>query len=128
MEQRRHIMDRVLKRAQDFGLLFCFLALLLVETAYVAWLERLPAFAAPEQPAPFITLPPGYGRPRVEVTMLLTVLGGALAWSALSLVAFPKASAERPQPSALTGVPLSIGLRRRHSGRRCQARIWSQFN
>ena len=80
--------DRVLKRAEDFGFLFCFFALLLVETGYVAWLERLPAFPAPEQPAPFITLPPWYGRPRVEVTMLLTVLGGSLAWSALSLVAF----------------------------------------
>jgi len=80
--------DRVLKRAEDFGLLFCFFALLLVETGYVAWLERLPAFPAPELPAPFITLPPWYGRPRVEVTMLLTILGGMLAWSASSLVAF----------------------------------------
>jgi hypothetical protein len=82
-------MQRFLKRAEDLGLLFSFLALLLVETAYVTWLERLPAFPAPEQPAaPFITLPPWYGRPRVEVTMLLTVLGGMLAWSALSLVGF----------------------------------------
>jgi hypothetical protein len=86
--RRRHIIDRVLKRAEDLGLLFCFLALLLVETGYIAWLERLPAFPAPEQPAPFIALPPFYGRPRVEVTMLLTVLGGMIAWSALSLVAF----------------------------------------
>ena len=75
-------------RPQARPRLFCFLALLLVETGYVAWLERLPAFPAPEQTAPFITLPPWYGRPRVEVTMLLTVLGGSLAWSALSLVAF----------------------------------------
>ena len=29
-----------------------------------------------------------YGRPMVEVTLLLTVLGGMIAWSALSLVAF----------------------------------------
>jgi len=79
--------DQVLKRAEDFGLLFCLLALILVETGYVAWLERLPAFPALEQPAPFITLPPWYGRPRLEVTLLLTVLGGMLAWSALSLVA-----------------------------------------
>ena len=85
---RRNIMDRVLKRAEDFGLLFCFLVLLLVETGYVAWLERLPAFPAPEQPSPFLQLPPWYGRPRVEVTLLLTVLGGMLAWSALSLFAF----------------------------------------
>jgi hypothetical protein len=81
-------MDRILKRAEDFGLLFCFLALLLVETGYVAWLERLPAFPVPEQPSPFLQLPPWYGRPRVEVTLLLTVLGGMIAWSAFSLVAF----------------------------------------
>src|SRR6516164_4051368 len=88
MKQRRPIIDRLLKRAEDVGLLFCFLALLLVETGYIAWLERLPAFPVPEQPAPFLTLPPWYGRPRVEVTLLLTVLGGMIAWSALSLVAF----------------------------------------
>ena len=88
MKQRRHIIDRLLKRAEDLGFLFCFFALLVVETGYVAWLERLPSFPVPEQPAPFITLPPWYGRPRVEVTMLLTVLGGMLAWSASSLVAF----------------------------------------
>ena len=81
-------MDRVLKRAEDLGLLFCFLALLLVETGYVAWLERLPGFPVPEQPSPFFQLPPWYGRPRLEVTLLLTVLGGMIAWSALSLVAF----------------------------------------
>jgi hypothetical protein len=81
-------LDRVLKLAEDLGLLFCFLALLLVETGYVAWLERLPGFAVPEQPSPFLQLPPWYGRPRLEVTLLLTVLGGMIAWSALSLVAF----------------------------------------
>jgi hypothetical protein len=90
MEQLRHIMVRVLWRAEDFALILCFFALLLVEVGYVAWLERLPVFPAPEQPSPFITLPPCYGRPRLEVTLLLTVLGGMLAWSALSLVAlFP---------------------------------------
>ena len=81
-------MDRVLKRAEDLGLFFCFLALLLVETGYVAWLERLPGFPVPEQPSPFLQLPPWYGRPRLEGTLLLTVLGGMLAWSAWSLVAF----------------------------------------
>jgi len=84
----RHIMDRVLRRAEDLGLLFCFLALLLVETGYVAWLRRLPAFPAPEQPNLFLSLPPWYGRPRVEVTLLLTVLGGMITWTAVSLVAF----------------------------------------
>jgi hypothetical protein len=81
-------MDRVLKRAEDLGLLFCLLALLLVETGYVAWLERLPAFPAPEQPSAFLQLPPWYGRPRLEVTLLLTVVGGMITWTAFSLVAF----------------------------------------
>ena len=93
-------LDRVLKRAEDLGLLFCFLALLLVETGYVAWLERLPAFPAPEQPHPFIALPPFYGRPRVEVTLLLTVLGGMISWSALSLVAFFRS---KRRPAATIG-------------------------
>jgi len=86
MKQRRHIIDRLLKRAEDLGLLLCFLALLLIETGYVAWLERLPTFPAPEQPSAFLQLPPWWGRPRLEVTLLLTVLGGMIAWSALSLV------------------------------------------
>ena len=86
MEQRQNIIDRLLKRAEDLGLLLCFLALLLIETGYVAWLERLPTFPAPEQPSAFLQLPPWWGRPRLEVTLLLTVLGGMIAWSALSLV------------------------------------------
>ena len=64
MEQRQHILDRVFRRAEDLGLFFCFSALLLVETGYVAWLERLPAFPPPQEPgSPFLTLPPWYGRP-----------------------------------------------------------------
>jgi hypothetical protein len=88
--QQRHIIDRLLKRGEDIGPVICFLTLILVETGYVAWLKRLPAFPAPEQPTPFLymVVPPWYGRPRVEVTMLLTILGGMIAWSALSLVAF----------------------------------------
>ena len=78
----------LLKRAEDHGLLFCFLALLLVETGYVAWLERLPAFPAPEQTSPFIQLPPWYGRPRVEVTVLLTVVCGMIAWTGVGFAAF----------------------------------------
>jgi hypothetical protein len=102
-------MQRVLKRAEDFGFLFCFFALLLVETGYIAWLERLPAFPVPEQAAPFITLPPWYGRPRVEVTLLLTVLGGMIAWSALSLFAFFRS---RRRPAATVGVHRSAVIHR----------------
>ena len=109
MKQRRHIIDRLLKRAEDFGVLFCFFTLLLVETGYIAWLERLPAFPVPEQPTPFLILPPWYGRPRVEVTMLLTVLGGMLAWSALSLVAFFRS---KRRPAATIGAQRSAVIDR----------------
>jgi hypothetical protein len=101
--------DRILKRAEDFGLLFCFLALLLVETGYVAWLERLPEFPAPEQRAPFIALPPFYGRPRVEVTLLLTALGGMIAWSAWSLVVFFRS---KPCTAATIGAHRSAVIQR----------------
>ena len=92
MKCRQQIINRLLQRAEDLALLFCFSALLLVETGYVAWLERIPDFPPPQEPAsPFITLPPWYGRPRVEVTLLLTILGGMIAWTALSLLAFFRA-------------------------------------
>ena len=42
--KQRHIIDRLLKHGEDIGPVICFLTLLLVETGYVAWLERLPAF------------------------------------------------------------------------------------
>jgi hypothetical protein len=89
MKQQRLIINRLLQRAENLALHFCFFALLLVETGYVFWLERLPAFPAPPEPeSPFLTLPPWHGRPRVEVTLLLTVAGGMLAWTAFGLIAF----------------------------------------
>jgi hypothetical protein len=57
-------------------------ALMLVEMGYVAWLERLPPLPSRAHPAGFLDLPPWHERPRVEVTMLLTVLGGMIAWAA----------------------------------------------
>jgi hypothetical protein len=86
MDRQRHIVDRVLRDAEDLGLFFFFLTLLLIETGYVAWLERLPAFPEPKQPDGFLILPPWYGRPRVEVSLLLTVFGGVIIWTALGLV------------------------------------------
>jgi hypothetical protein len=63
-------------------------ALVLVEAGYVAWLERLPAFPTTAHPAGFIDLPPWYEHPRVEVTLLLTVLGGMIAWAAWGVFGF----------------------------------------
>ena len=84
-------MQRFLKRAEDLGLLFCFLALILVEAGYVVWLYRLPTFPTLEQPNPSdlqLIEPLWCGRPKVVVSLLPSVLGGMLAGSAWSLVAF----------------------------------------
>jgi hypothetical protein len=63
-------------------------ALALVEVGYVAWLERLPAFPSPAHPAEFLDLPLLYEKPRAGVTLLLTVLGGLVAWTAWSVFGF----------------------------------------
>jgi hypothetical protein len=63
-------------------------ALVLVEVGYVAWLERLPAFPSPAHPAEFLDLPLWYEHPRVGVTLLLTVLGGMIAWAAWGVFGF----------------------------------------
>jgi len=83
------LLNRVLRRGEDIGLLASAVALILVEAGYVAWLERLPAFPNSSRPAGFLDLPPWYERPRVEVTLLLTILGGLIAsaaWGVLALV------------------------------------------
>ena len=63
-------------------------ALVLVEVGYVAWLERLPTFPSPVHPAEFLDLPLWYEHPRVGVTLLLTVLGGMIAWAAWGVFGF----------------------------------------
>ena len=63
-------------------------ALALVEVGYVAWLESLPAFPSPAPPAEFLDLPLWYEHPRVGVTLLLTVLGGMIAWAAWGVFGF----------------------------------------
>jgi hypothetical protein len=63
-------------------------ALALVEVGYVAWLERLPAFPSPAHPAKFLDLPLWYEHPRVGVNLLLTGLGGMIAWAAWSVFGF----------------------------------------
>jgi hypothetical protein len=63
-------------------------ALALVEVGYVAWLERLPTFPSPAHPAEFIDLPLWYEHPGVEVTLLLMILGGMIAWAVCGVVRF----------------------------------------
>ena len=70
------------------GLLVSAAALMLVEAGYVAWRERLPALPSPAHPAGFIDLPPWHEHPRVEVTLLLTILGGIIAWAAWGVFGF----------------------------------------
>ena len=89
MPNSETLLNRVLRRGEDVGLLASTVALILVEAGYVAWLERLPAFPNSSRPAGFLDLPPWYERPRVEVTLLLTILGGLIAsaaWGVLALV------------------------------------------
>jgi hypothetical protein len=79
---KERLLNRILRRGEDAGLLLSAATLILVEAGYVAWLERLPALPSATHPAGFLDLPPWYERPRVEVTLLLTVLGGVIAWAA----------------------------------------------
>ena len=82
------LLNRILRRGEDAGLLVSAAALMLVEVGYVAWLERLPALPSPAHPAGFLDLPPWYEHPRVEVTLLLTILGGMIAWAAWGVLGF----------------------------------------
>jgi hypothetical protein len=79
---------RMLRRGEDAGLLVSAAALMLVEMGYVAWLERLPAPPNRAHPAGFLDLPPWHERPRVEVTLLLTVVGGMIAWAVWGVFGF----------------------------------------
>jgi len=61
---------------------------------YVAWLELLPALPSRAHPAGFLDLPPWHERPRVEVTLLLTVLGGMIAWASWGVFGFMRSRPE----------------------------------
>jgi hypothetical protein len=88
------LLIRMLRRGEDAGLLMSAAALMLVEMGYVAWLERLPALPSRVHPAGFLDLPPWYERPRVEVTLLLTVLGGMIAWAVWGVFGFMRSRPE----------------------------------
>ena len=79
------LLDPLLWRAEDAGMVVSAAALALVEVGYVAWLERLPAFPSPAHPAEFLDLPLWYEHPRIGVIVLITVLGGMIAWAAWSV-------------------------------------------
>ena len=72
------LLIRILRQGEHLGLLASAVALIMVEAGYVAWLERLPALPNPAHQPGFLDLPPWYQRPRVEVTFLLTILGGVI--------------------------------------------------
>ena len=72
------LLIRILRRGEHLGLLASAVALIMVEAGYVAWLERLPALPNPAHQPGFLDLPPWYQRPRVEVSFLLTILGGMI--------------------------------------------------
>ena len=91
---KESLLIRMLRRGEDAGLLVSAAALMLVEMRYVALLERLPALPSRAHPAGFLDLPPWQERPSVEVTLLLTVLGGTIAWATWGVFGFIRS---RPQ-------------------------------
>ena len=76
------LLIRIVRRGEHLGLLASAVALVIVEAGYLAWLERLPALPNPAHQPGFLDLPPWYQHPRVEVTFLLTILGGIIFWAA----------------------------------------------
>jgi hypothetical protein len=76
---------RALRRGENIGLIASLAALMLVEAGCVVWLERLPLLPSPSDPVGFLDLPFWYERPKVEVTLLLTILGGTIASAANSI-------------------------------------------
>ena len=65
METRtRSRLNRALRRGESIGLFVCLAALMLVESGYIAWLEKLPAFPKHGDPVGFLDLPPWYDHPR----------------------------------------------------------------
>jgi hypothetical protein len=82
------LLDRLLRRGEDAGLVVSAAALALVEVGYIAWLERLRACPSPANPAEFLDLPLWYEHPRLGVTLLLTVLGGMIALAVWGVFGF----------------------------------------
>ena len=104
------LLNRVLRRGEDIGLLVTAASLILIEAGYIAWLERLPALPGPSHPVGFLVLPPWYDRPRVEVTLLLTILGGLIASAAWGVFGVIRNSAgESPTTERRTIAQKQIG-------------------
>ena len=84
-------LNRALRHGETIGVSASIAGLILVEAGYIAWLERLPALPKNGNLVGFLDLPPWYDHPRAEVTLLLTVLGGLIAWSLWRASAFLRA-------------------------------------
>jgi hypothetical protein len=106
--KRKHLLMRILRRGEELGLLFSFLLLILVEAGYVAWLHRLPAIPPREHSDPFLLMPPWYGHPGAEVTLLLGLVGGMIGWAGVGVARFLAArrSAERSSSRAVAAYRL----------------------
>jgi len=98
------LLIRVLRRGEHLGLLASAVALIMVEAGYVAWLERLPALPSPAHQPGFLDLPPWYQRPRVEVTFLLTILGGMIFSAACGVAQLMRNRASESDTSEWRGI------------------------
>ena len=98
------LLIRILRRGEHLGLLASAVALIMVEAGYVAWFERLPALPNPVHQPGFLDLPPWYQRPRVEVTFLLTILGGMIFSAACGVAQLMRNRTGESGTSAWRGV------------------------
>ncbi len=71
-------LDGALRRGEVAGLYFTTALLIVVESCFVYWLNRIQIKHVPNVGSGFIVLPPWYRKPRFEVTLLLTILAGLL--------------------------------------------------
>ena len=97
-------LNRAFRRGESISLFVCIASLMLVEAGYIAWLERLPAYPTHGDAVGFLELPPWYDHPRAEVTLLLTVLGGLIAWSSWHACALLRRTAAPTMPERRTTV------------------------
>ena len=71
-------LDGALRGGEVAGLYFTTALLVFVEFCFVCWLNRIQIPDVPNAGSGFIVLPPWYQKPRLEVTLLLTILAGLL--------------------------------------------------
>jgi hypothetical protein len=86
MERREGLVDKLLQLGLEIGVFVTFILLLVIETGYIAWLDRLPAFSTPDHSNNgFLLLPAWYENPNAPTLLLLTITCGTTVWLGIGL-------------------------------------------